>query len=112
MNTYLYKGYVDSIYDGDSCAIILDLGFGITKKVKIRLAHINTPELRGEERPEGIIARDYLRGLILHKDVIVETIKDRKGKYGRWLGEIFIDDGKTNVNELLVTEGLAEKRVY
>ena len=66
---------------------------------------VNTPEVRGEEREKGLISRDALRGKIGSKWVIIKTQLDKKGKYGRWLGTIFIDD--QNVNEWLISEGLA-----
>ena len=77
----------------------------------IRLFGINTPEVRGEERPEGLTSRDRLRELVLGKEVTLITVKDKKGKYGRYLGTLYIDgpDGQLlDVNQLLVDEGLAE----
>ena len=70
---------------------------------KLRLLNINTPEVRGKTRPEGIIARDALRNRILGKEVIVKS--DRRGKYGRWLVEIIIDE--ENINSWLLSEGYA-----
>lgn len=52
---------------------------------------VNTPELRRSDREAGIKARDALRKLILGKSVLLKTIRDRKGKYGRYIGEIFIE---------------------
>jgi micrococcal nuclease len=40
----------------------------------------------------------------------VETIKDRKGKYGRFIAEIWLDG--ENVNDRLVAEGHAVYREY
>jgi micrococcal nuclease len=108
MNAYLYhyKAHVVSIYDGDTITADIDLGFGvILRKQKIRLAYIDTPEIRGEERDKGLLARDYLRDLILDKEITLKTLKDKSGKYGRWLGIIYYD--QTNVNDLLIAEGHA-----
>ena len=52
-----------------------------TSKTK-KIGGINTPE--GEERELGIVSRGELREKILDKDIILETIKDKKGKYGRF----------------------------
>jgi micrococcal nuclease len=57
---YTYRAKIISVYDGDTVTALVDLGFGITNKIKIRLKGINTPEVRGAERPEGIVSRDYL----------------------------------------------------
>lgn len=115
-NLYHYKAHVVSIYDGDTIRVNIDLGLGIIHKgntgkgVSIRLYGINTPEVRGEERTEGLISRDYLRKEILGKDVILQTIRDKTGKYGRYLGIVY-HEGK-NINDWLVEQGLAVKAEY
>ena len=70
---------------------------------------IDTLELRGDEREKGLKVRDFVRNLILNKKIIVRTIDDKKGKYGRLLAVILVKvDGKEiNLNELLVKKGLA-----
>ena len=103
---YEYRAKVIKVYDGDTVTVDIELGFNIVlHKQKIRLIGINTPEVRGPEKNEGIIARDALRKRILNKKVILKTYKDKKGKYGRWLGEIWIDD--ESINDWLLTEGYA-----
>jgi micrococcal nuclease len=112
---YVYKAKIVKVYDGDTVTAVVDLGFGITNKIKIRLYGIDTPEIRGDERPDGLVSRDRLRELILDKEVIIKTIKDRTGKYGRYLAEIYQWDGtqqnRISVNIMLITEGLAEKYI-
>lgn len=106
---YEYKATVIKVYDGDTITVDFQLGFGIIlKSQKIRLLGINTPEVRGESKPEGLISRDALRERILGKLVTIRTSKDKKGKYGRWLGEVFME--KENINLWLLAEGYA--RVY
>ena len=107
---YTYRAKIIGVYDGDTVTALVDLGFGITNKIKVRLKGINTPELRGVERAQGIISRDFLREKILNKDIVIETFKDKKGKYGRYIGTLWIND--ENINELLVEQGLAEKKDY
>ena len=80
------------------------------KKQKIRLFGINTPEVRGPERSLGLVSRDKLRERILDKDVVLKTVRDKKGKYGRYLGIVFIDD--ENINDWLVDNGLAKTATY
>ncbi len=113
---YHYKVYVAKVYDGDTITVNIDLGLHtFVNKVKIRLARINAPELRGAEREKGLKSRDFLRELILGKEVIIQTIKDRKGKYGRYIGEVWTknEDGESiNVNDLLVKKRLAKKVKY
>mgnify|MGYP002883848911 FL=1 len=105
---YEYKATVTKVYDGDTITVDFDLGFGILiRKQKIRLVGINTPEVRGPEKPQGIISRNALRQRILGKVVTIKTFKDKKGKYGRWLGEVFMEE--ENINQWLITEGYAKE---
>jgi micrococcal nuclease len=106
LNLYNYKAKCKSVYDGDTITLDIDLGFGVWMlHQKTRLLGINTPEIRGSERLSGLIARDRLRELIEGKDIILASHRDRAGKYGRWLGTIYLGD--ININQLLLDEGLA-----
>ena len=74
---YHYKATIVSVWDGDTCTAEVDLGFGFSfNKIKLRLDSIDAPELRGETLQQGRGSRDYLRSLILDKEVILETIKE------------------------------------
>lgn len=111
---FYYRAHIVSVYDGDTCRADLDLGFGIWKKKEtLRLNRINAPEVRGESREAGKRSRDYLRQLILDQDVMVQTVLDKKGKYGRYLAEIWLYDTLTdqwrNINDLLVEN---EQAIY
>lgn len=109
--SYVYVANVIRVYDGDTITVDIDLGLGVwVHGEKLRLHRINAPEVRGDSRPEGIISRDWLREQLLGKEIIIQTIKDRKGKYGRYLAEIWLDG--TNINDLLVTHRLAEFKEY
>ena len=108
---YTYKAMITSVYDGDTVTADVDLGFrNWVKGEKLRLSRINTPEVRGVERPEGLISRDWLREKLMGQEVIIKTLKDKKGKYGRYVVEIYFEG--RNVNDWLVEEGLAEYKEY
>ena len=113
---YNYKAIVTSVYDGDTCTVDIDLGLSVwLRGEKLRLNRINAPELKGEERPKGLKSRDFLISKINGKEITIETIKDRKGKYGRYLAEIWLEEKKgksININDLLVTEGFAKYQKY
>ncbi|MEA3371849.1 MAG: thermonuclease family protein [Campylobacterota bacterium] len=110
-NLYHYRAEVVSVYDGDTITANIDLGFHVSlTKEKFRLYRINTPEVRGDEKEQGIISRDWLREKILGKKVTLVTYKDKKGKYGRWLADIWLDG--VCLNDELVKEGLAEYKEY
>ena len=104
---YEYRAYVRKVYDGDTVTVDIDLGFDVVLKAqKIRLVRINAPEVRGKQRLEGLKSRDALRGKIANKWVKIKTQKDKKGKYGRWLGEVWL--AEECINDWLIAEGLAE----
>ena len=104
---YEYRALVRKVYDGDTITVDIDLGFDmILRNQKIRLLGINTPEIRGKQREAGLKSRDALRQRIGSKWIIIKTQQDKKGKYGRWLGTLFLES--ENINEWLLKEGFAE----
>lgn len=108
---YYYSAKVTSVYDGDTVDVSISLGFGLyLYDQKIRLYGINTPEVKGDERPQGLLARDWLRGRVLGKEIVLHSHKDKKGKYGRWLGTLLLDG--QNINDELVSKGFAEYVEY
>ena len=100
------------VYDGDTITADVDLGMGVwLRKQKIRLFGLNAPEMRGASRNEGIKSRDFLRKLVLNKEVVLVTYRDEKGKWGRWLGDIFIPNDQgvdVCVNSVLINKGFAK----
>ena len=81
---------VNRVVDGDTIDVTIDLGFDILYKTRVRLYGINTPETRTRDLEEK-----------------------EKGKFGRYLGIIIIEDcrpdhdTRTDINQLLVEEGHA-----
>lgn len=103
---YVYNAYVTDVYDGDSITVDIDLGFGVwLKEQKLRLYGINSPEVRGKTIEAGKASRDWLISKVLNKNVIIQTYKDKKEKYGRWLVEVYV--GELDVNRQMILEGLA-----
>lgn len=102
---YNYKAKIISVYDGDTVTAVVDLGFLHSQEMKLRLYGIDTPEMRGSEKIEGRRVRDILRDLILNKTVEIHTYKDKQGKYGRYLANIFLDG--IDINQWLVDNGHA-----
>ncbi|GAB4144603.1 MAG: hypothetical protein Fur0015_12390 [Ignavibacteriales bacterium] len=113
---YIYKAKVISVYDGDTITVNIDLGFNTWLfNEKVRLNRINAPEVTGKSKSKGIQSRDFLRSQILGKDILIETLKDKKEKYGRYLGEIYLKNSNgesLNINDLMVEKGFAEYKKY
>lgn len=99
---YEYKAVVTNVVDGDTIDILVDLGFKIQSKQRVRLARIDTPE-RGQ--PGYAIACDFVKDAILGKPVIIKT--EKVSKWGYYLAEVKLEDGK-NLNDTLVQAGLAK----
>ena len=89
---------IESCYDGDTCTT--------RKGEKIRLACIDTAELRGPRaKPiEAKAARDFLNNLIAGKEVFIKRIN--KDKYGRTVAELLIH-GK-NIQKTMFDGGYAK----
>ena len=106
---YKYDIYVSDVYDGDTITVDITLGFDVLiKKQKIRLFGINTPEVRGDDKEFGKKVRDYVRNKILHKNISMYSIKDKKGKYGRYLGIIYYND---NNQDICLNQELLDKEM-
>lgn len=104
---YQYRAIITDVYDGDTVTADIDLGFDIWRRnERLRLYGIDAPEVRGEEREQGVLARDALRERLKGKEVTICTIKDKTGKYGRYLVRIF-EKGRL-INLWLVRVGHAE----
>lgn len=121
---YTYKATCRRVVDGDTLDLDIDLGLKVHSHERVRLHGIDTPETYGvkkdsEEYAAGVKAKNRVEELLRPGgepvDLMVETRKDKTGKYGRYLvlvwlvvtGEEFIC-----LNEMLVTEGLAVHRSY
>ena len=93
---YEYHCKVVDVYDGDTLTLQVDLGFRVMHEIKVRLLNVDTPEVTGRERPEGLEAKLHVLNWVdhwtnlqpenQHWPFIVETSKT--GKYGRWLADL------------------------
>ena len=106
------------VLDGDTIDVIIDLGFDLYKKERVRIAGVDTPEKRTrdlEEKALGIDATDWLKdqldGAISGEDdlVIRTELDGGVGKYGRLLGWLYIGDETESINERMIQQGYAWK---
>ena len=104
------------VLDGDTIDVLIDLGFDLFKKERVRIAGVDTPEKRTrdlEEKALGIDATNWL------KEKLTETIKGDEeltirtelkgggGQYGRLLGWRYVGESDLSLNEHMITEGYA-----
>lgn len=103
---YHYAAVVTKVIDGDTIVVDVDLGFSIHLRDQyLRLARINTPELKGSTKTAGLKSKDALASKLANKKIYIKTRKVEKDKYGRILAEVYADD--ECVNDWLLQEGLA-----
>ena len=116
MDKYVYRGKLERVVDGDTIDALIDVGFDIWIKKRIRYSGIDTWESRTrdlEEKAKGLEAKARNKELLMEvssKSGYFRLKSHGVGKYGRVLGEIFIEDkdGKQyNINETLISEGHA-----
>ena len=114
---YNYNATCTRIVDGDTIDAMIDLGFGVHVKKRIRLAGINAPESRTRnlvEKKLGLAAKERLKEIMEGAANCFELESRELGKYGRVLGRLHINKlaGKDTltqvcVNDCLVKEGHA-----
>ena len=102
---YEYSCKVERVVDGDTVDCVMDLGFDILYKCRVRLFGIDTPESRTrnlDEKARGKMAGAFLKEAIDNgtKVVIQTKLKDSRGKFGRVLGDVVVD-GK-NINQSMI----------
>jgi len=116
MEKYIYRAKLDRVVDGDTVDALIDVGFDIWFKKRIRFVGIDTWESRTRdlaEKEKGLQAKARNQELLMKvssKSGYFRLKSHGVGKYGRILGEIFIEDaeGKQyNINETLISEGHA-----
>lgn len=97
-------------YDGDTVDVVIDMGFDISLKIRVRLFGVDTPELRGGtllSRALALKAREFVHKWLTIKayrgDGLELVSYESHGKYGRCLGD-FRSRGH------LLTEELIEKK--
>ena len=107
---------INRVIDGDTIDVTLDLGFSLTKKERVRIAGVDTPEKRTRDKEEKTLGIDATNWM---KEKLTETIKGDEelvirtelvggvGKYGRLLGWLYINEDTVSLNEQMITEGYA-----
>ena len=106
---YEYRCKVVKIVDGDTVDVDIDLGFGVwLKKERIRMFGIDTPESRTrdlEEKKYGNAAKEFITGMLNDEGgIVLKTRKDKEGKYGRILGELWrtTDFADKSINDYMI----------
>ena len=103
---------VVSVYDGDSCRVVFNHN-GQINKWNIRMNGYDSPEMRPSkskpnreaEKAAAVKAKEYLKSLIMKDKQLVYIKCGKFDKYGRLLGEIYINkNDKKSINQIMVDE--------
>jgi micrococcal nuclease len=104
-DNYVRAAKVVNVVDGDTVDVIIDLGFNVSIKHRMRVRRINTPEKVGATKEAGLIAKAFATERLLNKDIVIQSYnrEDKAFKVdstgGRWLAEVyFIDQTGRQVN--------------
>ena len=112
---YEYRAKLTNVVDGDTVDVDIDLGFGIwMRDERVRIMGIDTPESRTSDKVEkvfGLASKHRVKEL-LEKDMVLKTFaakdgEDMKGKFGRILGDFFVESEGKLLTEILIEEGHA-----
>lgn len=113
LNPWIYRVNYISNYDGDTIKFMRDCGCNVYHKVTVRLLDIDTPEIRGgttASKKHAHEAKEFVKEVLSEaKRIYIETIKDKKGKYGRYLAKVWyvslLTSELTCLNEELLRKG-------
>jgi len=107
---------INRVVDGDTIDVTIDLGFDLTKKERVRIAGVDTPEKRTRNKEEKVLGidatnwmKEKLNAAIKGDDelTIRTELVGGMGKYGRLLGWLYIGEGDVSLNEEMIGEGYA-----
>lgn len=111
---YEYKIHqVLRVVDGDTIDVVVDLGFDILKRIRVRLSGIDCPENKNMKEYEGTClkevgddAAEFVTEILSHEEDYIYISKGFEGKYGRSVGDIKFSNGML-LTDILIAEKLA-----
>lgn len=107
---YKYKAKLIRVVDGDTADVMIDLGFDVWTRQRLRFKGVDTWEKRTrnkEEKVKGLAASAFTKEYLEKNEGVFTLQSHGVGKYGRVLAEIFIEGEEKSLNELLIENGHA-----
>jgi micrococcal nuclease len=112
INPYWYKAKILKVIDGDTVDAMVDLGFDVHHKIRIRLYGVNTPESRTSDAAEkqlGLKAKAFTQDWCTrHPEVYLQTVVDKNEKYGRVLAELYSSNDIHNIKTACLNNEIKE----
>jgi micrococcal nuclease len=96
-----------NVHDGDTFDAEVNLGFDVKRKIRIRLARVNAPEVFGDEKPQGLVSKQFVEDNFLNKEV--QVLDEGLDSFRRNLAEVYgnFNGDDVNLNDLMVNQKLA-----
>ncbi len=111
---YWCRAKRDRVVDGDTMDVVIDLGFYVELRERVRLTGIDTPEIYrvkkdSEDYKKGMEAKEYVERRLKENgnEMVIET--EKRGKWRRWLAKVYLKDSSKTLNDELVENDLAER---
>lgn len=93
---YYYHAKLEEVIDGDTLRLEIDVGFDISQRVTVRLAGVNSPEIKTKK---GKAAKEFIEKKLKRANIVVETRK--REKFGRYLALLYFHRAYTDFNEIM-----------
>lgn len=103
-NLYIFRAKCERVVDGDTIDVIIDFGFDVSAKRRVRVLDVDTPE-RGQENFKE--ATEFVKERVEGKELLLQTYKS--DVFGRYLARIWYnneDTGKVCLNDELLMSDL------
>lgn len=114
LHRWIFPAKVIRVIDGDTLDVMIDVGFRIQRKDRIRLLGVDAPEARGPERARGQMATAWVEQWVwddipIDKEwpFLLQTEKD-PDSFGRYLGRLYRRHDERCLNDDLIESGHAE----
>ncbi len=117
--TTSYQARVTRVVDGDTLDVTVELGFGVSVDIRLRLLGVDTPEMHSfkhesQEYTNGLAAKAFATNwLDGHGHAVIIDTQAGRGKYGRHLATVHPPDGsQSSLNAALLESGHAREVTY
>ncbi|MFE6222962.1 thermonuclease family protein [Streptomyces sp. NPDC057854] len=104
---YEYRARVLRVIDGDALALAVDLGCDVTINMTVRLWGVNCPERGTAGAIEAMTFTAHWVTSAADQNFTLRTVKDKKEKFGRYLGVLYRAQAETSLNTALAEAGHA-----
>lgn len=108
MAVWSVPAVVVRVIDGDTVALVLDLGWRVSMAANVRIIGVNAPEVSEQS---GRDARAWAADM-LPAGMAVTFVSRQLDKYGRPLGDILMPPGARSYAAALLAAGHAEPLTY